>query len=218
MSAKETIYGDHKEEPRPAEDKNKIEEEVSSSPATEPGKKKRKLNDGSSTESDQQSTSFFSSLSAFLSGKWLWTSPTPVNADNPAATTEDKTAEEEPSERTKANEKTTEEEGTAKPKLFTGKTTDEKGEDLKSSATVGEDKAKEEEEQKDSATVTNSSVASDDVSVDDVEHSGDDADNKVDAKELEKCASNQNKKVVRAESPKSVSVKMGASRKRRRLS
>jgi len=219
MSAKETTNGDHKEEPRPAEDIKKIEEEVLSSPATEPGKKKRKLNDGSSTEADEQSTSFFSSLGNFLTGKWLWSSPTSVNADTPAATT--KTAEEkEPSEPTKADEKTTEEEGSAKPKLPTEKTTDEKEEDLKASATVGKDNATEEEEHKDSATVTNSSVASDDVGVDDVEHSGDDADKKVDAKEFEKCPSNQKKKVIRAksESPKSVSVKLDASRKRRRLS
>jgi hypothetical protein len=183
--------------PQPDSDAKKVEEDAPSSPAAEPGKKKRKLNDGSSSKADE-STGFFSSLGNFLSGSWFWPSSMPANVANTtadaAAKAQDKKAEgEKPSEPTKAEEDSTEE-GSLKPSASKEKTTDD-AEGSAKPATANE-KDTEEKAPKDST---------------------DDSSNKDDAKEPKKTP--QKNKGARAisVSPKAVVTTPG-SRKRRRLS
>eukprot|EP00531_Pseudo-nitzschia_arenysensis_P013125 CAMPEP_0116143482 /NCGR_PEP_ID=MMETSP0329-20121206/15477_1 /TAXON_ID=697910 /ORGANISM="Pseudo-nitzschia arenysensis, Strain B593" /LENGTH=188 /DNA_ID=CAMNT_0003638811 /DNA_START=134 /DNA_END=700 /DNA_ORIENTATION=+ len=86
-----------KESPAPQVDDaaTKVETEVSSPPATQAGKKRRKLNDGSSSKTDE-ATGFLGALSNFFSGTWFWPSSIPAKTDTAKinAKAEDKASEE----------------------------------------------------------------------------------------------------------------------------
>jgi len=203
----------------------KMEEESLSKSPAEPGKKKRKLNDGSSSKADEQSTGFFSSLSSFLSGSWLWSSSTPAKGDV-AVEAKDTTSEKESAESTKAAKEITEEEGHPEPLKEGGKASEEKGGD--ESKAPGDKTAEEEAAPKDLMTVTNSSVDSDDDEDDNVQSGDTDDDNDNEdeneeeddeVEELEQSPHDQQKVVPgKSESPKAVAVEIRGSRKRRRLS
>ena len=217
--------------PQSDQDVKKIEDESLSSPPAEPGKKKRKLNDGSSIQEDGQSTSFFSSFTNFLSGSWFWSSSKPDKI-NAALKAEVSTSDGKPSKSTRADKETTEEEGSAETPAETAKPSDDKKEEsaelpknveteeekiLESKASI-EKTADEDRTPKDSATVTNSSVDSDDKDDDDVQSGDDDTDDKLEDENEESPSDIKNVVLDGPESPKAVTVEIRGSRKRRRLS
>jgi len=229
MSAKATKTDETKEETQPQV--KTMEEESSSSSQVEPGKKKRKLNDGSSIKADEQSTGFFSSLTNFLSGSWLWSPSTPAKADV-TVKAEDGTSEKATADSTKAEEATTEEQGSAVPQAETAKATDDKREEsveppkeveklskkekLAESKESSEKTVEEEAAPKDLTTVTNSSVDSEDTD-DNLEDENQDDGNELE--EAEQSPSEiQNVVPDKSETPKAMAVEIRGSRKRRRLS
>lgn len=198
---------------QPVEDVKKLEEEASSSPTVEPGKKKRKLNDGSTSNVDEEpsSTGLFSSITNFFSGSWIWSHPVPKKTEA-TAKVQDKSSENDPTEPTKTGENTKEEEE-AEPTATTESTTDNKKHDAKYPE-------KGTSPQKETEIVTNSSGYSDEEDEDYVQKSHDhesDDDNEDETEEAEQSISDT-KIVVESDSPKAVVIDISGSKKRRRMS